>query len=94
MKYFYRYPLFKSNIWRQVATAVQHLVTLQTQLTSEAGSGDLARLGAVRMMIMIDMFMMIMKMIDTFMMIMMMMTRCGPCCWSSTCGSPGVSTAC
>ena len=66
-----------------MATAVQHLVTLQTQLTSEADSGDLARLGAVRRMIMIVMFMMI-----------TMMTRCGPCCWSSTCGSPGVSTAC
>ena len=83
MQYFYRYPLIEYNIFRQVDTAVQHLVTLQTQLTSEAGSGDLARLGAVRRMIMIVMFMMI-----------MMMTRCGPCCWSSTCGSPGVSTAC
>ena len=85
MQYFYRYPLIEYNIFRQVDTAVQHLVTLQTQLTSEAGSGDLARLGAVRRMIMIVMFMMIM---------IMMMTRCGPCCWSSTCGSPGVSTVC
>ena len=62
-------------------TAVQHLVTLQTQLTSEAGSGDLARLGAVSRMIMIVMFMMIM---------MMIMIRCG----LYYTGSPVVSTAC